>query len=247
MCRKHTSPQIRNKPTGIVTFWKKVISQSPLKCPQSPQNLPRAAGRLTRLYSVSACASASCFALEAEPVSSNLTSFVHAHALVVNQRITLRLLQGRLRWFYDLRKGYLGGRGRRINLLEGGLLALEAATTGATPTATTSTEATTAATTSTAVVEASTAAASTATAEAAATATAGVWAGAGEVQTQITTHQISTLELLDDRPGVLNRVEGDVTEALETSGIPIEWSARVKRSVGEKRVGHTARRGDGGS
>lgn len=115
-------------------------------------------------------------------------------------------------------------------LLECDLLALEcgASTTATTPTAvsesTASTTTSAEAATSTTVSEATAASTATsATAEtttaAAATATV-IWSAAGIVQTDSTALKVGTLELLDRLLGVLNRVEGDVTETLESSGFP---------------------------
>lgn len=112
-------------------------------------------------------------------------------------------------------------------LLERDLLALEAAaasttTTEPTTSATTATEAATAAavskaaaastTTSTAAAEATTAAATSTTAV--------VWPTAGKVQADSTALKVCTLELVDNLLGILNGVEGDVTETFEPSGFP---------------------------
>lgn len=121
---------------------------------------------------------------------------------------------------------YLRRWGRIIVLLERDLLALEAAaastaTTESTASATTATEAAT----STAVSEATAASTATTTAAesttaAATSATTVVWSAAGKVQTNSTALKVSTLELFDNLLGVLNGVEGDVTETFEPSGFP---------------------------
>jgi len=119
-------------------------------------------------------------------------------------------------------------------LLECDLLALEGGASTAATTATAVTESTASTTTSAeaatsaAVTEATTAStaastsaeASTSTAAAAAATTAVVWSAAGIVQADSTAVKVCTLELLDRLLGVLNGVEGDVTETLESSGLP---------------------------
>lgn len=117
-------------------------------------------------------------------------------------------------------------------LLERDLLALEgaASTTATTTTAvtesTTSTTTSTEAATSAAVSEATAASTATSTAAAESTTTAAtattaiVWSAAGKVQANSTTLEVCTLELFDNLLGILDGVEGDVTETLETSGFP---------------------------
>lgn len=123
--------------------------------------------------------------------------------------------------------------GQIIVLLERDLLALEAgaaATTATTATAvtesTTSTTTATEAATSTTVSEATAAPTATSTtAEPTTTATAAtavVWSAAGKVQADSTTLKVYTLELFDSLLGILDGVEGDVTETLEPSGFPKE-------------------------
>lgn len=112
-------------------------------------------------------------------------------------------------------------------LLERDLLALEAAaasttTTEPTTSATTAAEAATAAAVSKATAAStatSTAAAETTTAATTST-TAVVWSAAGKVQANSTALKVCTLELFNNLLGILNRVEGDVTETLEASGFP---------------------------
>lgn len=124
-------------------------------------------------------------------------------------------------------------------LLERDLLALEAAaasttTTEPTTSASTATEAATAAAVSkaTAASTATSTAAAEATTAAAATSTAAVvWPAAGKVQADSTALKVGTLELVDNLLGILNGVEGDVTETLEPSGFPEEELARHKYCV----------------
>lgn len=130
-------------------------------------------------------------------------------------------------------------------LLECDLLALEcgASTTATTPTAvtesTTSTTTSAEAAASTAVSEATAASTATsATAEAttaAATTTTVVWSAAGIVQTDSTALKVGTLKLLDSFLGVLDGVEGNVTETLESSGFPDGELAWLKYYI---HIGH---------
>lgn len=106
--------------------------------------------------------------------------------------------------------------------MEGGASATATPATAVTePTTTAATSAASA--TVTEATAASTATSPSAEASTAATAaTAVVWSAAGKVQTDTTALKVCTLELLDRLLGVVNRVEGDVTETLEPSGFPGE-------------------------
>jgi cytoskeletal protein RodZ len=194
MCAKHMSPQIRNKPTGIGAD----NPQSPLKCHCSPQN-----------HQVRLVALQGGLLLLLAQIALLLPPAAPAPSGMKNQGVSLK----------------------------GDLLSLEA--TAAATTATTSTtvteatattatsttvaEAATATTTAATVAKATTSTATTAAAtEATTTATAAVVGSAtGVVKTDTTTHQVSALQLLDGRLRLLDRVEGDVTETLETSSLPV--------------------------
>lgn len=110
----------------------------------------------------------------------------------------------------------------RVNLLEGDLLALEAAAATAAastkPAAATATitESTASATTAATATEAAAAAATaaTATTEAAAAAAAIVVASLSIVKTHLTTLDGLAVELLESLLGIVNGGEGDVSEAL---------------------------------
>lgn len=119
------------------------------------------------------------------------------------------------------------GQSRSIFALKGDLLALEATTASSAATSVAETSASTATSTAAPVTEATSATATTsAAAETTAATTASaeatvIGAASGVVQTNTATRQVSTLQLLNNRLGILDGVEGDVTEALEASSFPV--------------------------
>lgn len=121
------------------------------------------------------------------------------------------------------------GNPKHLTTLKGGLLALEAtATAAATETTTSATAATTTATTVTETATATTTATEATTATATATTTAATEAtaatvvvtGLSVVETDGTTLEVGAVQLVESVLGILNGVEGDISEALRTAGLP---------------------------